>query len=254
MLRFRKLRKRLMRQKRPVNKALRRRQFEKDLPGFIILGVLFLLMCIVGWVLYIKVGRPLYEVMIQPDAARQWIVSHGKWSYFFFVFMVFLQIVVAVIPGEPFQIAAGLAFGPVLGTILCMLGMLAGSLSTFMLTRIFGYRLLERLFSQRTLDKLDLGDYSKETIERVVFVSFIIPGTPKDLLSYAVGLTPLSVSSWIRITLIARFPSVLMASIGGHAISSGNFKAAAVFLLIGVAMSLIMYAIYELVHRYRLTH
>ncbi len=253
MLRLKKLKKKFFGNKRPVNKALRRRQFEKDLPGFIILGVLFILMCIVGWILYIKVGRPLYEVMIQPDAARQWIVSRGKWSYLFFVFMVFLQIVVAVIPGEPFQIAAGLAFGPVLGTVLCMIGMLTGSITTFMLTRVFGYRLLERLFSERSLSKLDLGDYSKETIERVVFVAFIIPGTPKDLLSYAVGLTPLSLASWIRITLIARFPSVLMASVGGDAISSGNFKAAAIYLGIGVAMSLVMYVVYEWMHRYRLS-
>lgn len=238
-----------MHKRRKVNWALKRRQFQKDLPGFIILGLLFLLMCLAAWLLYVHAIGPLIRVMSQPDAARKWILSHGKWSYIFFVAMVMLQVVVAVIPGEPFQIAAGLAFGPVVGTLLCMLGMLAGSVTTFMLTRIFGYRIMKLMFSERTLAKLDLGDYNRETIEHVVFVAFIIPGTPKDLLSYAVGLTPLSLKSWVTITIIARFPSILMSAIGGEAMSGGNYLQAGIFLLIGAAMSGLMYLIYEFMRR-----
>lgn len=235
--------------RRNINWALKRRQLKKDLPGFIILGILFVLMCLAAWLLYVYAIGPLIRVMSQPEVARNWILSHGKWSYIFFVGMVMLQVIVAVIPGEPFQIAAGLAFGPVMGTLLCMLGMLAGSVTTFMLTRIFGYRIMKFMFSERTLAKLDLGDYNPETIEHVVFVAFIIPGTPKDLLSYAVGLTPLSLKSWVIITLIARFPSVLMAAVGGEAISGGNYLHAVIYLLIGAAMSGIMYLIYEFVRR-----
>lgn len=237
--------------RRKINWALKRRQLEKDLPGFIILGVMFLLMCIAAWLLYVHAIGPLIRVMSQPDAARNWILGHGKWSYIFFVSMVVLQVVVAIIPGEPFQIAAGLAFGPVMGTILCMLGMLLGSITTFMLTRIFGYRIMKLMFSERTLAKLDLKDYSRETIEHVVFVAFIIPGTPKDLLSYAVGLTPLSLKSWVTITLIARLPSILMAAVGGEAMSSGNFLQAGIFLLMGAALSGIMYLVYEFIRKRR---
>lgn len=252
MKRLARYKRRFMTTRNPKNKALRMRQLKKDLPGFIILAILFIILCIVGWILYLKIGKPLYEILLQPDAARRWILSHGAWSYVLFVMMVFLQVVVAIIPGEPFQIAAGLAFGPVLGTILCMLGVLCGSIVTFMLTRIFGYKLLELLFSKRTLDKFDLRDYDPETIERVVFIAFIIPGTPKDFLSYAVGLTPLSLKSWIIITFIARLPSIAMASIGGHAMSGGNFVAALVFIVMGMVISTVMYLIYQWIHVRRL--
>ena len=79
-----------------------------------------------------------------------------------------------------------------------------------MLTRIFGYKIIEFFFSERTRSKMDLREYSEESIERVVFIAFLIPGTPKDFLAYAVGLTPLSLLTWIRITVIARFPPIIM--------------------------------------------
>ena len=120
-----------------------------------------------------------------------------------------------------------------------------------MLTRIFGYKIIEFFFSERTRSKMDLREYSEESIERVVFIAFLIPGTPKDFLAYAVGLTPLSLLTWIRITVIARFPPIIMATLGGNLLSSGNFQSAAVTILIGNVISLFVYLLYELHHRWK---
>ena len=255
MLWLTKLKKRLpFSRKRAVNKALRRRKLEKYMPYILfLLGVLAVMILIVA-LLIIKIGVPFYQTITEPNAARDWILSFGKWSYLVLFAIVYLQVVIAILPGEPFQIAAGLAFGPIVGSLLSTLGTLLASITTFLLTRIFGYKLIEFFFSERTRSKMDLRDYNEENIERIVFIAFLIPGTPKDFLAYAVGLTPLSLLTWIRITVIARFPPIIMATLGGQALNSGNFKTAAVTLLIGNIISLFVYLIYEIHHRCKKRH
>lgn len=255
MLWLTKLKKRLpFSRKRAVNKALRRRKLEKYMPYILfLLGVLAVMILIVA-LLIIKIGVPFYQTITEPNAARDWILSFGKWSYLVLFAIVYLQVVIAILPGEPFQIAAGLAFGPIVGSLLSTLGTLLASITTFLLTRIFGYKLIEFFFSERTRSKMDLRAYNEENIERIVFIAFLIPGTPKDFLAYAVGLTPLSLLTWIRITVIARFPPIIMATLGGQALNSGNFKTAAVTLLIGNVISLFVYLIYEIHHRWKKHH
>ena len=67
--------------------------------------------------------------------------------------MVVLQVVVAVIPGEPLEIAAGYAFGALEGTLLCMVGTWIGGLMVFLLVRRFGVRAVEIFFP---LEKLPI--------------------------------------------------------------------------------------------------
>lgn len=251
MLWWSKLKKRLRLQKDPTKKALRRRKMDKYMPIVLFMLGLLLIMCVIVAILIIKVGMPFYEVITEPNAARDWILSYGKWSYLFFVGIVFLQVVIAILPGEPFQIAAGLAFGPWMGAFLGLVGTLVGSITTFMLTRIFGYKIIEFFFSERTRSKMDLSGYSRDSIERAVIIAFLIPGTPKDFLAYAVGLTPLPLKRWILITCMTRIAPIVMAAFTGQAINSGNMHAAAMLLVIGNVINLAVYFFYEVIHRYK---
>ena len=255
MLWLSKLKKRLrFGAKHASDRALRRRKWEKNKPVILLLLGLLAVMVLIVALLVMKNGMSFYETMTSPGAARDWVLSFGKWSYLVLFAIIYLQVVIAILPGEPFQIAAGLAFGPVIGSLLCTIGTLLASITTFMLTRIFGYKLIEFFFSERTRSKMDLREYSEERIERVVFIAFLIPGTPKDFLAYAAGLTPISMRTWIRITVIARFPPIIMAVLGGNAMSAGNFQTAAVTILIGNVISLGVYLLYEIYHRVKTIH
>lgn len=251
MLWWSKIKKRLRPQKDPTKKALRRRKIDKFMPIVLFMLGLLAIMCVIVGILVVKVGMPFYDVITEPNAARDWILSYGKWSYLFFVGIVFLQVVVAILPGEPFQIAAGLAFGPWMGAFLGLVGTLVGSITTFMLTRIFGYKIIEFFFSERTRSKMDLSGYSRDSIERAVIIAFLIPGTPKDFLAYAVGLTPLPLKRWILITCMTRVAPIVMAAFTGQAINSGNMHAAATLLVVANLINLAVYAVYEIVHRYK---
>ena len=55
-------------------------------------------------------GRPMVRFAREPEAFRQWVAGHGVWGMAAYAGMVFLQVLVAIIPGEPLEIAGGYAF------------------------------------------------------------------------------------------------------------------------------------------------
>ena len=76
---------------------------------------LFLLLSVL---ICIFAGKPLIQFVQEPERFRAWVDEQGILAPIAFLGMLVLQIVVAVIPGEPLEIAAGYAFGAVEGTLL----------------------------------------------------------------------------------------------------------------------------------------
>ena len=100
------------------------------------------------------VGRPMGKFVSEPEKFRLWVESHGLWSQAAYVGMVFLQVLVAVIPGEPLEISGGYAFGAVQGTVLCMLGAFLGSVVVFAFVRRFGRELVEVFSPKEKIESL----------------------------------------------------------------------------------------------------
>ena len=181
-------------------------------------------------------GRPLIRFAKEPELFRDWVDQQGVWGPLLFMGMVILQIVVAVIPGEPLEIVAGYAFGAVEGTLLCLLGAFVGRVAVFLLVRRFGTRAVEVFFP---LDKLQSLAFlqNKRRLTFWVFFLFFLPGTPKDVLCYIVGLTDLPLASWLLISASAPIPSMVTSTIGGDALGMGNYTFAAIVFAATIAVS-----------------
>ncbi len=189
--------------------------------------VFLVLVCIV-------VGIPLLKFAKDPERFRIWVDSLGVWSYLAFIGILVFQIIFAFIPGEPFELLAGYAFGALEGTLLCMAGILIGSLLVFTLTKKFGVKLVELFFSMDKIRSLKFL-HNKQRMYFITFLVFFIPGTPKDLLSYVAGLTPIKLGPWLLLSTVARIPSVLTSIISGDAVGTQNYIfALTVFGITGV--------------------
>ena len=140
-----------------------------------------------------------------------------------------------MIPGEPLEIAAGYAFGTVEGTALCLLGALIGGAAVFLVVRRFGRRAVEAFFPPEKIDALPLLR-SERRLEGWLFVVFLFPGTPKDLLTYCAGLTHMQLGRWLALSVVGRIPSVITSTIGGDALGAGSYGFAA--LVFGVTLLL----------------
>ncbi len=192
------------------------------------------------------VGRPMLQFVSEPEQFRLWVDSHGVWGRVLFLGMVILQVVIAFIPGEPLEIGAGYAFGFWEGTLLCLLGIILGSVLVFLLVRTLGIRFVEVFFSREKILSLR---FLKNKRRRNFWIFFIlmIPGTPKDLLSYFVGLTNIKLFHWILITSVARIPSIITSTIGGNALGVSNYFFALLVFLITMTISGIGILIYHII-------
>lgn len=189
-------------------------------------------------------GRPMIAFVEDPEQYRAWIDGKGLWGQITFVAMFFFQVIIAIIPGEPLEICAGYAFGAIEGTVLTLIGITLGSATVFALVRTLGVKLVEVFFS---VEKIRSLRFLRESRKRnmLTFILMFIPGTPKDLLSYFVGLTDMKLGEWLVITTIARIPSVVTSTVGGSALAEQNYLTAAVVFAVTAVVSVIGILIYN---------
>lgn len=182
------------------------------------------------------VGVPLLRFASQPERFRAWVDSHGFAGRLAYIGMVFLQVVVALLPGEPFEIAGGYAFGAVEGTLLCLLASTLGSICVFLLVRRFGQRLVEVFFSREKLRSLR---FLKTTPRRdlLFLIIFMLPGTPKDLLCFFAGLTDIRFGVWLLICSLGRLPSIVSSTVGGDALGTRNYWGAILVFVVTLLIS-----------------
>ncbi len=191
---------------------------------------------VVSVLVFIFVGIPVIRFISEPEKFRAWVEERGIGGRLAFVGVVILQVIVALIPGEPFEIAAGYAFGAVEGTILCIVAATVGSICVFLLVRKFGEKLVEVFFPQKKLHDLRFLKSSPRR-DFLFLVIFAVPGTPKDLLSYFAGLTDIRFPVWLLICSFGRIPSVITSTIGGDALGTQNYFFAAAVFAITLAVS-----------------
>ncbi|MCQ2497918.1 MAG: TVP38/TMEM64 family protein [Lachnospiraceae bacterium] len=205
--------------------------------SYVILFVIIGILAFIGW-----------KFSTDRENFKLWMEDHGALGCVVYVIMVFLQIVVALVPGGPIEVAGGYAFGVLGGTSLFMLGAFAGSLTVFLLVRKFGKPAVDIFFKDKEIKRLNfLKDDAKRNI--LFLILFIIPGSPKDLLCYVAGLTDMPIWFFVLITTIGRLPAVLGSAISGAALGESNFYFAALSLGIVFALSGVGIVIYYLISR-----
>lgn len=187
--------------------------------------------------LFFAVGRPLIQFVENPEQFRAWLDSFGVWGRVIFLGMTLLQILIGIIPGEPLEIGAGYAFGVWEGFLLCELGILIGSALIWCFSHYLGIKAVEAFYPREKLNELKfLKDSQKLNI--TAFILFFIPGTPKDMLTYVLGLTPMKLSTCLFITVVARIPSVITSVIGGSALGEQNYWLAVIVFAVTGLISL----------------
>lgn len=187
---------------------------------------------------------------------RDYLLGFKGRSVLVYTMFQIIQVVIAVIPGEPVQIAGGYVFGTVLGTIYSTIGMLIGSVIAFYLARLIGMPLVKFIMPEKQRLKFDFLLNSKKG-EMVLFILFLIPGIPKDVLLYVSGVSPVNPLNFFIIYIIARLPGNLGSAYIGANLQKENYAVsiivtaiAAVLFLLGIIFKdKIIATLNKLVHR-----
>jgi len=168
-----------------------------------------------GWSFIRKLGEPAFR-----EAFGAWVKTLGIRGIGVLFGLQLLQIFAAFIPGGPVELLAGAAYGVLGGTLICLTGSIFASVVIFLGMRRFGG---SGCFLGEGRRKFLALFRDAKNIDLVVFILFIIPGMPKDLLTWLAPISGVSFVHFILLSNLARTPAIICTVILGHSFMQGNW-------------------------------
>ena len=140
------------------------------------------------------------------------IKSFGLLAPLCFILIQIVQVVLPVIPGGASCLVGVMAFGAVGGFIYNYVGLVLGSICSFLLSRKFGMSIINKLFKEKDIKKA-LDKINNSKYDLIFFLIILLPGLPDDLFCYISGTTKMSLKKFTLIILIGKPLTLLVYSI-----------------------------------------
>ena len=174
-----------------------------------------------------------------PSLLRLFAEEHPWLAPGIYVFIQALQVVVAPLPGEVTGFIAGYLFGAWWGTVYSMLGITLGSSVAFFLARKLRPFFRKRFQENETFKRLERFMENRGVL--AAFVCYLIPGFPKDYLSYFLGLFEIPYPVFLVIMFFGRLPATLALAFQGAAVYERNWPAFIVVTVLSVVIFAFFY-------------
>lgn len=225
---------------------------------YLLLGLLLLLTVYTLW--YANVLADLYgeyehliDLFTDRKQLRAFVLSYGHRAPLIFVLLQITQVVLSFIPGEATGFLGGFLFGGFQGFVYSSIGLTIGSLLAFGLARWLGLRFVRRIVRSDLYRKFSFLREPRGIV--AVFILFLIPGFPKDTLSYVLGVSPIPLWAFFLVMSLGRTPGTWLLSIQGAKFQAQESYGWVFLLVIGGFLLLMTYIyrarIIEFVRRYR---
>ncbi|MFA1609415.1 TVP38/TMEM64 family protein [Halobellus rubicundus] len=195
-------------------------------------------------------ARRHLALLTDAPALRAFIGQYGVWAPLVLIALQAVQVVAAPVPGQILAVVAGYLFGAWWGTLYNMIGITVGSAAAFWLSRRFGRAYVERIVHDDALATFDSvsDDYARVGL----FVCFLVPGLPDDVICFAGGLTRLPLWQLVALAVVGRTPAFFLANVVGEFLGADRFGAAAAVAAVVLTLSAVGYLYRDrLVGRFR---
>ena len=206
------------------------------------LSKLILLVIIVAGIpafLYLKYGADLFS----KDSAERvvdYLKTNSNTAALLIIGIQIIQVVVCFLPGQPVQFAASYMFGVVKGFALSITGAVIGTVISFYLAKLLGNDAVNLFFG-----KEKVRDYKKKLDSGrgllLAFLIYLIPGIPKDLVSYAAGISDMRFRPFLLVATVGRIPGMLGSLMLGHFFGRQDYRAMIIIAVVVAVILLICY-------------
>lgn len=190
----------------------------------------------------------LYAWLVDADAIHAFVDEHALLSRLVMVGINMLQIFLAFLPGEPVELASGYAFGFWEGTALCLVASALGSSIIYGAVRRWGWSVVGLFFDRSNLERFGWLQNARK-VELVMLVVFLIPGTPKDFLTYFAGLIGVRFPAMLAIATLGRIPSIVTSTIAASAFGAGDYTAAVIAVVVAGILLVLGSVAYRVLER-----
>ena len=182
--------------------------------------------------------------LLDAHAVRAFVADHAVASRFAMVGINIAQVLLAFLPGEPIELASGYAFGFWEGTLLCLLASAIATSAIYLAVRCWGWNIVGLFFDRKDFQKYGWIQDARR-LELLMLAVFLIPGTPKDFLTYFAGLTRMRFPAVLAIATFGRIPSIVTSTAAASAFGSGNY----VLALVAVVVAAVLLALGAFIYR-----
>ena len=195
----------------------------------IIKAAFFVLLIVVVPLILFLTNREFFAQFESIEDVEDFIAGYGHLSGLVYIVFQIFQVVISVIPGEVFQVAAGYLFGPFWGVIYAIIGCLLGEAVAFGLARVLGQGFVRLFMSEEQFIKYQERLNSNRAYT-LCFILYLIPGIPKDILCYVAGASEIKFLPFLIISMVGRLPGLIGSIVMGSLVDKGNYMLAAVIL------------------------
>ena len=206
--------------------------------------VFFVLGVLVAFAVYeVVTGAPAWRYLLRLYQDKHFLkVTVKSWGWmgpFVFVLIQALQVIISPIPGEATGLAGGFLFGGGLGFLYSTVGLTAGTLACFGIGRWLGAAFVQRFVADHHLEKMGFIVEAEGAI--VCFILYLIPGFPKDIISYLFGVSPMPFWAFAVVSTLGRAPGTWILSAQGAQVGAGRVWELALLMAILAAVVIPLY-------------
>lgn len=192
--------------------------------------------------LFIMIGIPLIMVLTMKDSllsTSYWaglpkrLGNHKILSFIILTLLQAAQLVISVLPAQPVEMVSSYLYGIGGGYAVCITGAFIGTVITYYLGSFLGGDALHVVFGEkRVKDYVHKLNSAKAYL--ILFLIYLIPGIPKDMVSYVAGISDIKLKPFMVISLIARTPGVIGGLLLGNFLKQKNY--------VGIGLVVVVFA------------
>lgn len=185
---------------------------------------------------------PTLSIVFEPGGVEtliELITSQGPLGVLILLGMQLLQIIVVFIPGEVVQIAAGMMYGPLWGSVVILVGCVLSSMVVYELVQKLGAPFVRSMVGEKQLLKFRQFELSGK-FGVTVFILFLIPGFPKDVLTYIVPLSDMNLRTFLLLSTIGRTPGVIISTYAAAGLADGNIVTSVIIFVVAALIAIIV--------------
>ncbi len=203
---------------------------KKNIAGIAVAGL------VLGGIVYLLYAYGLIDYFTDRQRLVNFINKHRAYAAFIFIGFQTLQVIAAPVPGEVTGFVGGVFFGAGWGILYSTIGLTLGSWIAFVLARLAGRPLVQLVVNPDTIKRYDYVMKHKGLF--LAFLMFLIPGFPKDILCYLLGLGHMSQRHFLLVSTSGRLLGTTLLTLGGALFRYRHYGA--LFMLVGISIFFIL--------------
>ena len=159
-----------------------------------------------------------FQVAHSPEGMQEYIQQFAPYSHGVFFLLQLISVILAPIPSNLTTVAGGLLFGAGAAFLITTAAVILGSAIVFLLSRGIGQPFAQRFISGKSWERY--GGVIRRKRDVFLFLAFLFPFFPDDLLCIMAGLTDISFRRFLILVLLGRPWGLLVAAaVGGSVIA-----------------------------------